>query len=505
MNKPGLINVILLVRLVIYALIFLIITVLNIVFDGPTQKELLLNLTLAVSFFSIFSFISSKALNYKFIFYLQPIFDTLLLAILVVHTGHITSPFVIFFSIIFFYMGFLDGKLGGGVEVIILSISLIVVHFIWRDQIDLGQNYQTSYLLAQYSIAFVIILILSAYLHGFYQRKAREQAYIQERFDTLKRLHDGIISNINIGIILMSDTSTILSCNPAGISILDKREHELVGKKLIDVFSYSGKEEDIIRYENKFLGYRYQEFLSKQPDIKGRLLVFQDVTEKEKLKEELGKQEKLAALGQFSSVIAHEIKNPLGAIKGSLQLVKKKIPVSNKLMNIIEREMNRLDLILNNLLMVSRPAAKEETAVNLPLVIGEFLDAIDSYEMFDELSCELKGETDVSVFVSSNELKQVLWNLIVNSYEVKPDAKIIIDISSSADVYVLQYSDNGKGIEPFIKQEVTQPFFTTKKTGTGLGLYVIKMICEKYRVGFKLYTNEQVNGFMIELTFNKYE
>jgi two-component system sensor histidine kinase PilS (NtrC family) len=505
MGGYNLLNYLLLIRLVIYAFVFLIITVFNIVFEGPAQKELLLNLMLSVSFFSIFSFISSIQFK-KFAFYIQPIFDTIVLTLLVFSTGFLGSPFIIFYAIIIFYMGFLEGYKGGMFELIILPVIFIIFYIYFKDEYHLVlTNQKLYYLIMQYIIVFIIIMILSIYLHLSYKNKAIEKEYLEDRFRSLKNLHENILQTINIGIILLNDTNTIISCNKAAEYIIEQEESKIIGKKITDFFNISKENEDITKLEDKFIGYKYQNFSSELNDLTGKLLIFQDVTEKELLKEELNKQQKLATLGQFSSVIAHEIKNPLGAIKGSFQLIKKQIPEDNKLVNIVDRELHRLDLVLNNLLYVSKPAFKEESKILINEVLDDFINSLETYKVFEEIKCNIKIDEKIYVIISNYEFKQLLWNLFVNTYEAKNNAHIDIHIYSKNDFIYLEYLDNGKGIAPEILKDVIQPFFTTKRSGTGLGLFVIRTICDKYKIKYKIFSNSEVDGFKIQFKFNKVE
>jgi two-component system sensor histidine kinase PilS (NtrC family) len=495
------INLIILIRLIIFFLLFITIVLLKLVFNGPFQKEFLLNVTLFVLFFSIFIFIASKTINIKYTFYLNPIFDTFILTFLVVNTGLINSPFMIFYPIIIFYMGLTDGKFGGIFEIVTIIISFIVFDLLMPN-INLKEiiNYNSFYMLTQYTVSFLIILVLSIYLHISNKSKAVEKQNIEERLKSLKNLYENIIQSISIGILLLSDSNRILSCNKAASKILNEEEKKIVGKRIGDFFPFLDKQ-DVCVYKNKFIGYKLQDFYFYEDKMKGKLLIFQDVTDKEMLKRELERQEKLATIGTFSSVIAHEIKNPLGAINGSFQMLKKKIKTDEKLTNIIEREMNRLNLVLNNLLYVSKPATKSNEIINVNKIINDFIESMKHYEMFDEMIFSVHYETNLNSIISEYEIKQIFWNLFLNTYEIKPDANVEISIVNKEKQTILKYSDDGPGIDSDVISDVTQPFFTTKKSGTGLGLYVIKMICDKYNISNNLYSNKEFKGFKMEFIF----
>ncbi|BAI80581.1 conserved hypothetical protein [Deferribacter desulfuricans SSM1] len=484
-------NIILLIRLVIFYLIFLFTYFSNQV--NFIVNELII-LAIFIAFMTLIVFIMNYTLDSKHVLIFQSLFDTFLITYLMYRTNFLDSPYIIFFAFIIGYLSFVFGyKLGilGLLEFIFSSFVLLYIF-----QADKNINFTYLSYQFQYIFAFLLIYILTSYLHFLYKKRLRE-------YEELHDIHELIVKNIGIGITLLDNNNKIVSLNDAGKKILGINER-IVGKSLKQFgFDISeDKREDILEFNNKFIGYRVQDFTNESNKKVGKLLIFQDVTEKENLKIELERKQKLANLGQFSTIVAHEIKNPLGAIKGSIQIIKKQIP-NKKLVDILEREINKLDMILNNLLYFSKPAKKSKEYIYICDFIDSFINYFRINELFEELTFDLDLQENYKILITELELRQIFWNLIINSYEVKNDAKIAIKTFSDDKYNYLIYTDNGPGISDEILENVLKPFYSTKKNGTGLGLYIISEICKKNNIMFKLYSNSEFTGFKIEFKTEK--
>lgn len=445
-------------------------------------------------------FIGQNFTNPVWILYIQGLFDLSIISYLVMLTGFFDSPYIVFYSIVIIYMCFFDGFKAGLFSIFvffIIFLSFSINIYIKNRSISINEFFVRSF---QYGLSFLIVMLLTSYLHKVYSAKNREKEDIQERLSYLENLYKSILDNIDIGIILISKNGIILSCNIASLKILEKDE-SIIGKRLSDILSIK-TEDAILLYNNKYLGYKFQSFFYNK-SLLGKLFIFQDVTEKENLKSKLREQEKLAILGQFSTIIAHEIKNPIGAIKGSLQIVKKDEHPKSKLFTIMEREINRLDNILNNLLMVVKESNVKYDKINLINTIKDFIDEINYFDLFDGLKINFNFSLEnANVMISAGELRQIIWNLILNSFQAKSDAIITISLIKKDTSIIFIYEDNGPGISDEIAMNIFKPFFTTKKSGTGLGLYVVNSICEKYNIKIKVYsTNVTIKGFKLELYF----
>jgi two-component system, NtrC family, sensor histidine kinase HydH len=201
--------------------------------------------------------------------------------------------------------------------------------------------------------------------------------------------------------------------------------------------------------------------------------------------ERLLRSERFAAVGEAAAYVSHEIKNPLMVIGGfARQLIRNADipdPAQEKL-KIISDEVKRLETFLGDLRDFTRPAPPSMKESNVNDIVR------DVHHMMEETAGEIgvRLETDLDqdlplVMLDPNQIKQVLINLVKNSLEAMDgEGKITIVTCIRGGCIALSVTDNGKGIQPEIMREIFNPFFTTKKTGTGLGLAVINKIIEDH-------------------------
>lgn len=215
------------------------------------------------------------------------------------------------------------------------------------------------------------------------------------------------------------------------------------------------------------------------------------------------RHEKLASLGLLAAGVAHEIRNPLTAIKAALFIQKKKIPeASEERGNVetVEREISRLERIVNNFLQFARPAEPELTTISADLLLLESQHFFAPQLEKNNIRLNLEPSEPLRIRVDAGQLKQVLINLIQNAADsigrdgvvtlrARPDRKRLANGEMPA--VVLEVTDTGKGIPPEVEKRLFDPFFTTKENGTGLGLPIAARIVQKH--GGELQYQTQVN------------
>lgn len=493
-------NLIILFRFIL----LLLILSLNRLFYSYVSIDLnvLLNVFIATTLFSVVLFIGHIFIDKKNLFYFQGFFDCLLISYLITNSGFFDSPYIIFYSVIIIYSSFFGGFKGG-----IFSFSLFVIVFsffnlniYFRSNKDvLGEFLFRTF---EYGFSFFLVMVLTTYLNKIYSDKTKESSFVSEKLKYLENLHKKILEEIEIGIMSLDGKNNILSANKTTLNILGSPESLILGRKIDEIIPLDFSK-NVTKYNEKIIGYKLQN-LAIDDSESGKLFIFQDVTEKENLKAKLQEQQQLALLGQFSAVIAHEIKNPLGAIKGSFQLLKNSKKFDIRLSNIVEREINRLDLMLNNLLTVTKDRPMSQEDVDLKNLIDEFILYVKNYGIFEDIQILFECSSNINVRVSSYEFKQILWNLVLNSYEADNNTVIKICLQVSDDIIFFKYRDSGPGISESLKKEITRPFFTTKKAGTGLGLFVVKSICEKYHFELNILSVQETGGgFGVDINVKK--
>jgi len=232
-------------------------------------------------------------------------------------------------------------------------------------------------------------------------------------------------------------------------------------------------EENWVRLDGKPLHVQVSAMPAKFNGETARILVVRDITELQKAREIYERSEKLAVAGELAAGIAHEIRNPLTAIKGFLQLTKKGI--NPDYYEIIASEMDRIELIISELLMVAKPQRTSFVLEKLQDVVLHVVKLMESQANLNNVSIELNlPQEEIWIHCDENQLKQVFINMLKNSIEaMQSGGTISVQISrnpaSAVDIVI---RDEGLGIPDDKIANLGQPFYTTKDKGTGLGLMI---------------------------------
>lgn len=199
--------------------------------------------------------------------------------------------------------------------------------------------------------------------------------------------------------------------------------------------------------------------------------------EKVSKSQQQAQQMKLASLGRLTASIAHEIRNPIGAISQASQLLNEENDENQALYQIIHKQTQRVNQIIEDVLQLSRQSSKEMSQISIAQFLHQLLN-----DHFDRQPIELKVKPDIILKFNQSQLEQVLLNLIENGLNHGKsnthELKLKLIASSSQHKVFIDVIDNGPGVSVANQQKLFEPFFTTAKTGTGLGLYLSKAFCE---------------------------
>jgi len=204
------------------------------------------------------------------------------------------------------------------------------------------------------------------------------------------------------------------------------------------------------------------------------------------MEEHVKRVEKMAAAGELGAGLAHEIKNPLASLAGSIQILKEEINYDqnhDRLMNIILREADRLSSLVNNFLLFAKPPTGKIESIELEKALSEVTELFEKDE-----SCSnriyIKKITIPNIWISmdTEQFRQILWNLLLNSAEaIQETGNIVIEMYLLKNKYVgIDIKDDGCGMTRDTMDSIFDPFFTTKPNGTGLGLSIVHRILEAY-------------------------
>lgn len=390
------------------------------------------------------------------------------------------------------------------------------------------------YLLAMNMLAFYLMALLSAYLAEQLRRKEEELKERITDYSQLEKLYEHIVQNVASGLITVNAQGLITSFNKMAEEITGFKFEEVYGHKMEDLFpgfllketqsihpfSKEGKKSQQGRWETKFqrkdgtvliLGFSVSPLKDSQDNEIGTIFIFQDLTKIREMEEDLKRADRLAAIGTMAAGLAHEIRNPLASISGSIEILKEELDgsgQSRKLMEIVLREIGRLDSLIADFLLFARPSSPQKNLAHLNKIINELLQVIsNSPEFSPSINFFAKFEEDVYLLGDEQQLKQAFWNLLINALQAMPNGgEINITLrrlfsanpKEPGQVEII-ISDTGIGIAESDLDKIFNPFFTTKEQGTGLGLSIVHRIIEGH--GGKITVQSQLNkGTIFRIT-----
>jgi signal transduction histidine kinase len=229
---------------------------------------------------------------------------------------------------------------------------------------------------------------------------------------------------------------------------------------------------------------------------RGEGIIQKRAMERLRLKERLGRAERLSSLGEMAAGISHEIRNPLGIIRSSAELLKKKVTKvdpSNTIPDIIVEEANRLNNIITDFINFARPR-------NPNLINCRIEEVIDKNITFLSMQIEENGYAIKQNYQNSlpeiqadaDMLYQSFLNILINAMQAMPNGgNIEVAISSNDNIVTINFEDEGQGISEKVIDKIWDPFFTTKEMGTGLGLGVVKNLIESHGGNIQIYNRSQ--------------
>jgi two-component system, NtrC family, sensor histidine kinase PilS len=353
-------------------------------------------------------------------------------------------------------------------------------------------------------VACTTAAMIGSFLSESLRRAGEELQEAEGQVADLRELNDLIVSSIQSGLLTTDGEGRILYVNAFGEAILKQPASAIRGRNIRDLFgptfeplalqAHAGSP-SLSRLDIEYahpgglvadLGVSVNRLTTPERPASGYLVVFQDLTEIKRLEEEIRIREKLAAVGEMAAQLAHEIRNPLGSISGSAQVLMGEANVTEEhehLLRIITRESKRLSDTLNRFLFQARPSGRPPGPVDLGPVLGEAVTLLRNgpeVGTVHEVALEIDDGPHVCV-ADRDQIVQVFWNLARNALEAMPGGgRLDVKLRRVAEKVVLSVRDEGRGMGRDEQRRMFGPFQSSTPMGTGLGLAIVYRIVREH-------------------------
>jgi len=342
------------------------------------------------------------------------------------------------------------------------------------------------------------------------EKKNEELSRTLTEVDSVKNHLNNILESMNMGVVVINIDGLITIFNRAAAELTGYERREVIRKNYKDFF-YKSENEDkitpfdvleskkIFRNVEKKLRLKTGEVIpiqsniapvvDKSGNIIGAVETFSDLREINRLKEEVERSKTLAALGEMSANVAHEIRNPLAGIGGYAALLERDIPRNDPRRELVKKiieGVSSLNKIATNLLFYTRPMKPVLRVETINDILDEILYLVQMEIEHDKRDIKIEtdySETDFKANFDPEYMQQVFLNIFKNAVQsISQKGVITVKVRDSvSDGKInIEISDNGAGMEKEVMDKIFNPFFTTKSDGTGLGMAIVKKIIESH-------------------------
>ncbi|MBM7871687.1 nitrogen fixation/metabolism regulation signal transduction histidine kinase [Clostridium pascui] len=349
------------------------------------------------------------------------------------------------------------------------------------------------------------------------------------KFLQMKRFNEDILRSISTGIITADMCGKIKNYNDAASDIIEKlmclneKKPKIIKTLMMQInatierMDYINRIECFNEYDTKesvYLDITTSLMKNSSGECIGVICSFNDITNRKKIEESVERIDRLTSLGELTAALAHEIRNPLSGIKMSAQILNKRL-ISNlkaseqNLFEAIIKETDRLDLLITDLLNFSKPRIPKFQIIDVSEILDRALLFSDKKIREKEARVSVNYDTKgAQVYFDKGQLLQIFLNIISNALDaidVKGDLKISVEnpIERDDKCILVSFEDNGLGISKENINKIYDPFFTTKESGTGLGLSVVHKLATANNGNIEIESIELV-GTIVKVYLPKY-
>ena len=459
--------------------------------------------------------------------YLQLAIDILLVTMLVYITGSYRSNYsvlytlVIIYSVIFLdrYGGLIIASAAGSFYSLLLGLEfcqwLPVLSKIEPDYSLTAEEVLTRILV--HIVSFYVLAFLASFV---VEQEKKVRSLLMEKeseFDQLDLLFRSIVESVDTGIMTIDFEGTIKTFNRAAELITGYSLAQVKNRLVADVFpeciasfaleldrrQSKNRMEVVIEDRNGrkvHLGCSISPLKDKQNREIGSILIFQDLTEIRQMEENLEKSKRLALIGEMAAGLAHEMRNPLASITGSIELLRRNLALKDtddRLMQIILRGKDQLDNFVRDFLLLAKPIPVVREVIDVNETAVDVLENMKlSKDWTNDIKIDCSLAPKVAAFANREQLRQVVQNLVLNAVQAMKEGGVLSLATklmqvNNKEVVEIKVADTGLGIEEKDLKKVFEPFFTDKEKGTGLGLTIVGRIVDGY--GGKIEITSRIN------------
>ena len=467
----------------------------------------LISVGLTIIYFFLLRLNSHLRVQVKIQFFL----DAVLITWLIWRTGDLSSPYITLYIVLISVASIFLRPTSTLLGAVVCAAMFIALAFLSVSGViestgitpDPGKAIQ---IVSFHVVALLLVGILASRLSDG-RSSGRELEATAKSLANLRLLHQRIVESIRSGLVTTDLDGVIYSFNAAAAEITGFQPGEMSTRSIFDLFgdireqidlslAAAASSEQVPRFEADLttpdgfavrIGYSVSHLLSETNEPTGLIITFQDLTEIRSMEESVRRKDRLAAVGRVAAGLAHEIRNPLGAMRGAIQVLESKTPaesLQSGLMDIILKESDRLNNIITNFLGYARPAAGEfeetdirEAIRSTVVLLSHSPDVKESHILKTDL-----GDIPTIISADPTQLKQIFWNLARNALQAMPNGGTLsISTESIPNNRVrIRFEDTGRGMSPDQVEQLFEPFSNSTTGGTGLGLSIVYQIVKDH-------------------------
>ena len=479
----------------------------------------------AIYFFSIIYILLFKFVKYlQYNIYFQITADVVLITFLIFMTGNTQIDYSLFYTLAIIYSVIFLGSRGGFIVATASSIFyglLMELQFYGMVPFISSIGYDYNLKLTDvinntllHVVSFYVLAILASFV---VEQEKKTRSLLEEKeseFNQLDLLFRSIVESVYNGVMTINLYNIIKTFNHAAEEITGYTRTKVQNRKIEDFFpefvsfltvetinEQTQKRLEVIimgKKGNKInVGLSVSPLIGRYDNQIGNILIFQDLTKIKQMEEKLEKSKNMALIGEMAAGLAHEMRNPLAAITGSIELLGQGMKLDGtdeRLMQIILRGKDQLDGFARDFLSLARPVPVSRELVDLNEVVEEVLDYIKLNKNWtNKIKIVKVSSTNVKAFANKEPVRQIINNLVINAIQSMEEGGILsieTKMAKQEDDKIkyaeLKVSDTGCGIKEDDLEKIFGPFFTNKEKGTGLGLTIVNHIVEGYNGKIKI-------------------